>query len=91
MNVKKLIESSDPQLWAKEFISAISGDPKLALDEGMMIGWFANAIQAGRNAELLKSITMDFNDGDSETAVSGWIDRGNGLEEVVFNMKPKAW
>jgi hypothetical protein len=34
-------------VWAEEFIKRVQNDPTLALDEGTMIGWFANAIMAG--------------------------------------------
>jgi hypothetical protein len=39
--------STDAQVWAEEFIKRVQNDPTLALDEGTMIGWFANAIMAG--------------------------------------------
>jgi len=40
-------QSTDAQIWAKEFISRIKDNPEIATDEGTMIGWFANAIMAG--------------------------------------------
>jgi hypothetical protein len=39
--------STDAQVWAEEFIKRVQNDPTRALDEGTMIGWFANAIMAG--------------------------------------------
>lgn len=39
--------STDAQVWAEKFIKRVQNDPTLALDEGTMIGWFANAIMAG--------------------------------------------
>ena len=37
----------DAKVWAEEFIKTIKKKPKIAKDEGAMIGWFANAIMAG--------------------------------------------
>ena len=39
---------TDAQKWARTFLS-MDFDPD-NLDEGLMIGWFANAIEAGRSA-----------------------------------------
>tara|TARA_Y100000296_G_scaffold49760_1_gene57017 strand:- start:2949 stop:3125 length:177 start_codon:yes stop_codon:yes gene_type:complete len=36
---------TDAQTWAQEFCARFPGN-----DEGTMLGWFANAIEAGRNA-----------------------------------------
>lgn len=41
----KLCNTTDARVWAKEFCHL---NP--ALDEGTMIGWFANAIETGRSA-----------------------------------------
>lgn len=48
--IMTLLDTTDAQVWAQEFIKIIREKPELALDEGMMIGWFANAIEAGRIA-----------------------------------------
>ena len=37
----------DARKWAKQFIKRVKKDPSIALDEGCMLGWFANAIMAG--------------------------------------------
>ncbi len=39
----------DAKVWAEEFIKALRGHPVggICVDEGAMIGWFANAIMAG--------------------------------------------
>lgn len=44
----------DAQVWAKEWISRFSVDQSIALDEGAMIGWFANAIMAGYDAACMR-------------------------------------
>jgi hypothetical protein len=44
-----LIDSTDPQRWAREFM-ALFGDRLADVDEGLMLAWFANAIQAARRA-----------------------------------------
>jgi len=38
---------TDAQRWAQQFNRIVKGVP----DEGTMIGWFANAIEAGRGAQ----------------------------------------
>ena len=40
---------TDGTLWAKEFMK-LFGDEKDKIDEGLMIGWFCNAIEAGKSA-----------------------------------------
>lgn len=45
----RLTGCTDAQIWAEEFVKTCrnNGIEKIALDEGAMIGWFANAIMAG--------------------------------------------
>lgn len=38
-------QTTDAAEWAKAFIAIIQTRPEMALDEGFMIGWFANAMQ----------------------------------------------
>jgi hypothetical protein len=43
-----LMNTDDAAVWAREFMRII--DPRSnVIDEGVMIGWFANAMQAGIN------------------------------------------
>lgn len=42
---------TDGQKWAQEFLAKFPDPSKI--DEGLMIGWFANAIEAGANRESL--------------------------------------
>ena len=43
-----LMNTDDPAVWAREFMRVV--DPRSnVIDEGMLIGWFANAMQAGIN------------------------------------------
>lgn len=43
---------TDGQAWAREFQHRFAGEPVggHVVDEGLLIGWFANAIEAGRSA-----------------------------------------
>ncbi len=41
---------TDGKLWAEEFMKLFE-NKKDKIDEGLMIGWFCNAIEAGRNAK----------------------------------------
>ena len=47
-----LHSTTDAKIWAKRFIEAIESNVNTAdpHDEGFMIGWFANAIETGREA-----------------------------------------
>lgn len=42
---KELRNTTDASVWAKAFVEQFGGD------EGNMIGWFANAIETGRNSD----------------------------------------
>lgn len=43
----KLRSKADPRVWAEEFMKEF-GNRKKDIDEGLMIGWFANAMEVGR-------------------------------------------
>lgn len=43
---KKLLGSPDAKVWAEEFMAEF-GDRREDIDEGLMIGWFANAMAVG--------------------------------------------
>ena len=62
--VAKLLSTTDAQVWAQEFMK-VYDDLVIVIDEGLMIGWFANAIEVGRAA------------GASEKQ-SGWTIRVDG-------------
>lgn len=55
--MKPLNEDIDGQRWAKEFITIWKGQPVGGpeVDEGLMIGWFANAIMAGHDHAARKA------------------------------------
>ena len=42
-----LIGQMDATIWADEFVKIVKEKPKIAIDKGTMIGWFANAIMTG--------------------------------------------
>ena len=44
VNQEKLYATTDAAVWAAEFMAEF-GDRKDDIDEGLMIGWFANAIE----------------------------------------------
>lgn len=48
---------TDAQLWARAFL-AMDFDPD-SIDEGLLIGWFANAIEAGRIAQAASHPTPE--------------------------------
>lgn len=49
-----LRDSTDARVWAQEFVAMFHGreigEGPLTVDEGTMIGWFANAIENGKRA-----------------------------------------
>jgi hypothetical protein len=45
-----LLETTDARKWAQEFMREF-GDRKAEIDEGLMIAWFANAIETGRRID----------------------------------------
>ena len=42
---------TDGVLWGKEFVKMAKDNTEIATDEETMIGWFCNAIEAGRSAK----------------------------------------
>lgn len=52
----KLHDTTNAAVWAEEFLKVVGGaippseDGGAAVDFGLMVGWFANAIETGRNA-----------------------------------------
>lgn len=47
----KLYATTDAQVWAKEFIKVHSRNGGTIIDEGFLIGWFANAIETAKTHE----------------------------------------
>lgn len=50
---RELLATTDAQVWARRFMEtqrAASAEGRTIVDEGTMIGWFANAIEVGRDA-----------------------------------------
>ncbi len=47
----RLRATTDAQVWASEFMAVVATG--VAVDEGLMIGWFANAIETARLAPPL--------------------------------------
>jgi hypothetical protein len=50
----------DAQEWAKFFMRVYKENPDMVIDEGLMIGWFANAMMAMH--DHLKGITVQNGD-----------------------------
>lgn len=42
IDVEKLYSTTDAQVWAQEFMTVVKSGA--IIDEGLMIGWFANAM-----------------------------------------------
>jgi hypothetical protein len=50
--------TSDPMAWAKAFVEVVRGNPALALDEGFVVGWFANFYSKGSDDNRQKMQTV---------------------------------
>lgn len=47
----KLHATTDASVWAREFVRiVVETEPGVTVDFGLMVGWFANAIETGRAA-----------------------------------------
>lgn len=42
----------DAQIWAQEFMRVVDQENRVVLDEGLMIGWFANAIETAKRVAV---------------------------------------
>lgn len=58
-------ETWDAQIWAKKFIEEIKDNPSMALDEELMIGWFANSIMKGYDKGYNKRYGQGLNEYDT--------------------------
>lgn len=70
---KTLNGETDARIWAQEFMKL--ADTEAEIDEGLMIGWFANAIEAGRTAGYGAGYTEGSNFAYDQA--DKWRDGGN--------------
>lgn len=68
-NLNDLVGETDAQVWTREWLKTVAEKPQIAVDEGTMIGWFANAIMAGY---------------DMGRATEQKRDIGEKLREIIF-------
>lgn len=47
---RRLLSTTDAMEWAQAFVAVVADDPHKCLDVGLMVSWFANAIETGRAA-----------------------------------------
>lgn len=47
---KKLLSTTDAKVWTDEFFEVINNNGELEADYGLVLSWFANAIEVGRTA-----------------------------------------
>lgn len=69
-NTARLYSTTDAQVWAEEWCNVAKeleakGAP--LIDEGWMIGWFANAIETSRNIEAAVGL------GVAQRMIDGWL------------------
>jgi NTP pyrophosphatase (non-canonical NTP hydrolase) len=68
---------TDAQKWAQQFMAVMAKIGRGQVDEGLMIGWFANAIEAGRSAGLQHSIGVLAVQANDTAHAKGWWDPNN--------------
>lgn len=49
------VAESRPEKWAEHFIRTLKENPNINIDEGFMIGWFANALEAGKHFAIYEN------------------------------------
>lgn len=49
-NLNYLLGTTDAQKWAEEFATVVKDKEGFGLDDGLLLTWFANAIETGRMA-----------------------------------------
>jgi hypothetical protein len=81
-NTHDFMQTANAQVWAQEFIKRAKGDPAFALDEGNMIGWFANAIMRGHDDGFAKGQ----NSTPTRAATDATFGQGDTLNERVHDM-----
>lgn len=103
--VKRLHATTDAAVWAEEFNRTLYVLGKDRLDEGWLIGWFANAIEVGRDAgkratrsEETASTMSQFASKDdyeramrSESTSTAWIPVSERLPEVKRGDEQLVW
>lgn len=50
--LKRLHSTTDAAVWAEEFMKVVNKLEIKGIDEGWMIGWFANAMETARTIAL---------------------------------------
>ncbi len=58
---KKLHGTTNAIIWAEEFVKIIKKNPSIPVDEGFMIGWFANAMMTAHDhakRDLIRQLKM---------------------------------
>lgn len=64
----KFHESFDARDWAKAFVERVRANPRLATDEGTMLGWFANALMRGYDEHARRASAAAAEPSDEEVA-----------------------
>lgn len=86
MTQAKLLGTTDGQVWAQEFNDVLAKQYNLRVDEGWLISWFANAIEAGRSAGLLTARSEGFREGVEAAAWAiGELDGGDPERERALD------
>lgn len=82
------LQTTDASVWAREFIRQFSGTPAKALDEDVLAGWFANAIEYARDHPHQVQ-NMPFPAGDHQHKIAGLLrvvrEKGYGHADLYID------
>lgn len=59
MNTDELLSTTDAMVWAREWVriaTRLQAEGQSLLDEGWMVGWFANAMETARREPARKEM-----------------------------------
>lgn len=94
MTETELLNTTDAQLWAQDFMARFGGPERCSfIDEGLMIGWFANAIEVGRSQgrkETLDALEA-LEDEIPEIADDAPVDPLSRAANNYLNAVSRAW
>lgn len=87
---------TDAEKWAKEFTNTFRGEVVsdngqiASVDQGTLIGWFANAIEAGRSAQYSHSLNAIAVEVNEVAQGHGWWDNDRQLDGVLMLIVSEA-
>lgn len=63
----------DARTWVQEWMKVTGEKPEIAMDEGMMLGWFANAIMAGYDTAMFQKDSSLITASEALYGFTAWL------------------